>query len=455
MKKTLLLIFFISSFIQAQYTINGTMSPTIKSDWVILYKIEGAKQRFIESTKIKIDTITTKGNKQTVGAFSFTLPKETKAGAYRVTYTLKGGYVDFLFNKEDIGFSFHPDYPDQSVNFIKSKENKTYNKYLVEISKAQKKLDSLQVTSLKDSTLNLKKQYKKALNKINSIQKKYLNASKGMSIVPFIKASLRNNPPEILTSTKSYMSNLVGTFFKNVDFNNKTLLNSSFLIDKITDYIFYINYSDDETKQRMLYKKSAKKVFSKIKDLPFKKDVIEFLVAQFETTMNIEMIDYLLSEYKKLPITLQKENYISKKIALTAAEVGRIAPDFSWKEGKKTLKLSKLKNAKNYILVFWSTTCSHCLKEMPELHKFTKGNTNLKVIAYSLESEKFGWENYKKNLYSWHNVLGLNSVNKWENKVARTYNIHATPSYFILDANKKIIAKPEELEDVKLYFKKK
>ena len=59
------------------------MSPTLKSDWVILYKIEGAKQIFIKSSKIKIDTVTTKGKKQTVGAFNFTLPKETKAAAYR------------------------------------------------------------------------------------------------------------------------------------------------------------------------------------------------------------------------------------------------------------------------------------------------------------------------------------------------------------------------------------
>ena len=452
MKKLLVLIFFISSLVQAQYTINGTMSPTLKSDWVILYKIEGAKQIFIKSSKIKIDTVTTKGKKQTVGAFNFTLPKETKAAAYRVTYTLKGGYVDFIFNKEDIGFSFHPDYPDQTVNFIKSKENKIYNKYLVEITEAQKGLDSLQVTSLKDATLNLKKEYKKALKKVNGIQKKYSNASKDLYILPFIKASLRNNPPEILTTTKEYMSNLVGTFFKNVDFNNKTLLNSSFLIDKITDYIFYINYADDVTEQRKLYKESVEKVFSKIKNVTFKKDVIEFLVAQFESTMNVEMIDYLLLEYGKLPTGLQKENFISDKLALTAAEVGRIAPDFSWREGKRTLKLSKLKSAKNYILVFWSTTCSHCLKEIPELHKFTRNNKNVKVIAFSLEKDKYGWQSYKSNLYAWHNVLGLN---KWENKTARTYNIHATPSYFILDANKKIIEKPEGLEDVKLFFKKK
>ena len=92
MKKLLVLIFFISSLVQAQYTINGTMSPTLKSDWVILYKIEGAKQIFIKSSKIKIDTVTTKGKKQTVGAFNFTLPKKDKSTFLIVILVLKSSF---------------------------------------------------------------------------------------------------------------------------------------------------------------------------------------------------------------------------------------------------------------------------------------------------------------------------------------------------------------------------
>ena len=41
----------ITSFTQAQQTITGTMTPAIESDWVILYKIEGAKQKFVQNTK--------------------------------------------------------------------------------------------------------------------------------------------------------------------------------------------------------------------------------------------------------------------------------------------------------------------------------------------------------------------------------------------------------------------
>jgi hypothetical protein len=86
------------------------------------------------------------------------------------------------------------------------------------------------------------------------------------------------------------------------------------------------------------------------------------------------------------------------------------------------------------------------------VHKFLKENDKVKVIAFSLEKDAIGWISFKKTLPNWHHVLGLN---KWQNKIARTYNIISTPSYFILDANKKIIAKPTELKDVKLFFTKK
>lgn len=453
MKKILAFIFFISSFAQAQYTINGTMSPTIESDWVILYKIEGARQVFVQNSKIITDSITVQGKKQALGSFRFTLPEDTKTGSYRVAYRLEGAsFIDFIFNKENVSFGFHTEYPNQSITFSASKENRLYRNYLDHISIAQQKLDSIQVTALQNPNLDLKSAYIISLNKVNSIQKEYLELSKGMYVQPFIMASIRNSPSEIIATPQKYMSNMTATFFDRIDFNNQTLLNSSFLIDRITDYVFYINYSDDASMQQKLFKESVNKVFSKVKNNSFKKELIEFLINQFETPMNLDLIDYLFeNHYNKLPIEVQNQKFKEDKITLFAAEIGRIAPDFSWKENGKELTLSRLNNTQNYLLIFWSTGCSHCLREIPQLHEFLKENKKVKVIAFSLEQDDFGWKNYKKTLPNWHHVLGLN---KWENKIVKTYNIKATPSYFILDANKKIIGKPNELKDVKAFIDK-
>ena len=290
-----------------------------------------------------------------------------------------------------------------------------------------------------------------ALLKINNAQQAYLESTQKLYIYPFVKASFRVNPPELKTNVKEYMSAILDTFFDHIEFSNETLINSSFLVDRITDYIFYINYSEDETTQQSLYKSALETVFTKIEDSVFKKYIIEFLIGQFEEANNLEMIDFLFENYyNTLPKSMQNDKFKTEKLKLLATAIGSIAPDFSWIENDKEFQLSALDEAKNYVLVFWSTGCSHCLKEIPELHRFLQGKKDIKVIAFAMERNDLDWGKIKITLPNWHHVLGLN---KWNNKTARIYNINTTPTYFVLDSNKKIIANPIALKDLETLIK--
>ena len=454
LKKILPLVLLATTFMYAQHSVKGVMSPKLESDWLILYKLEGTKQVFVNNTKIKTDSALIGGKQEAVGRFEFQLPATAKPGVYRATYRLEGaGFVDFYYNNEDVTFIFNPEYPQESIAFSDSEENKLYRNYLSDISKAQQSLDSIQVAVLQDPSLDLADAYKSAYSNLNNVQAKYDKLAKNRYIAPVISASLRVNSPTILNSVDAYLSSIKATFFDRLDFSNKILRNSSFLTNRTLDYIFYINYSDDLAEQQKLYKKSVNTVLSKISDKSYKRDIIEFLVDQFEASKNIEIIDFLFKEhYSKLPLAIQNAKFKKEKEALFVTEIGRTAPDFSWTENGKEFKLSTLNDAKHYVLVFWSTSCSHCLREIPQLHRYMKPKSNIKVVAFALEKEAFVWETYKKaNLSGWHNVLGLN---KWENKTARTYQINATPTYFILDKNKKIVAKPNDINDVKAFIEK-
>jgi protein-disulfide isomerase len=46
-------------------------------------------------------------------------------------------------------------------------------------------------------------------------------------------------------------------------------------------------------------------------------------------------------------------------------------------------------------------------------------------------------------------VLGLG---KWTNKLGVLYNVNATPTYFILDKDKKIIDKPNDIVELREFF---
>lgn len=456
MTKTILgFLIFVSSISFSQHKIKGILVPKVKTDWVILYKIEGTKQVFVSNTNLKNDSLKIGNKKEAVSVFEITLPSNAKSGAYRATYALEGaGSVDFFFHKEDVTFRLNPQYPDETITFLKSEENKLYKEYLAKISAAQEKLDSIQISAFQNQGIKNKEAYKKALAKVLKTQQKYEELAKNKYIFPLVKATLRNNIPEIETSPDAYMEAMKVSYFDKIDFSNETLKNSSFITDRVADFVFYLNFSDDEKTQQNLYKEAIKKVLGKIKSQTYQKEIIEFLITQFEATKNLEIIDYLFeNQYNKLPENLQDTTFKKEKLALFATEIGRIAPDFSWTEKGKKMQLSTLNDASQYVLVFWSTSCSHCLREIPQLHTFMKDKKNIKVIAFALEKEASAWESFSKtNLFGFHNVVGLK---KWENEIARTYQIVATPTYFVLDKNKKIIAKPDEIDDVKAFFNKK
>ena len=443
----------IASLSQAQYSIKGTMSTPHENNWVILYKIEGAKQIYIDNMNVKKDTVFVDGVKKLIANFEFELPEKSQKGSYRATYALKGaGFVDFLFNNENVSFTFNPEYPEQSISFLKSEENKLYKGYLEAINTRQQKLDSIQMVALRNPNDSVSITYKIMLEKVNDVQSRYLEKSKNMMVNHFIKATLRKNSPEIIMSMQNYLSSFKVGFFDNMDFSDEVLYNSSFLVDRITNYIFDLNYSKKAALQQKIYKESIAKVMTKIQNLEFKKDISEFLITQFEASKNIEIVDYIFDNYyKKLPEGLQSEKFTTEILGKLAVEIGRIAPDFSWKEDESEYSLATLKGAKYYVLAFWSTGCSHCLREIPQLHTFMKNKTSTKVIAFGMEKDNYAWDNYIHRLSGWHHVLGLG---KWENKTARTYQVYSTPTYLVLDANKKIIAKPDTIKDVMGFFDK-
>ena len=119
---------------------------------------------------------------------------------------------------------------------------------------------------------------------------------------------------------------------------------------------------------------------------------------------------------------------------------------------KPVLKtLSKLDEAEHYVIFFWSSVCSHCLEEIPQLREYVKTfkENQIKVIAIGLEEEPYRWKDMTYDFPDFYHVYG---EGKWDNEIGNNYNVTATPTYYVLDANKKIIDKPEDIIALKKYF---
>ncbi|NEW80246.1 MAG: TlpA family protein disulfide reductase [Gelidibacter sp.] len=444
-KKILIAFLFISVGVQSQNSITGIVNP--KNDLVtrvILYQLKGSKQVYISNSKIENDQ------------FKLEIPQGTAAGMYRLSFNPKAfGFVDFLFNQENVSLKFDSRDLFNSVAFLTSEENKTYANYLVETANMKQKLDSLQIVffGLKDKkqdeiTIDL---YAKTLNIYNKIQGEYEVKTEGKLANHFIKSGRNYFASTLFTSPQEYLNSVKQHYFDFTNFNNRVLMNATFFGEKAIEYVFYLNVSDDQQVQNALYKNAINEVMQKVGgNDEVKSEILTSLIYAFEEFENLEMAGFVIDDfYDKLPSNLKDVALIDEMKSKIKLAIGNKAPEIVWEENGIQKKLSELTVSDKYILVFWSTTCSHCLLEIPKLYEFTLGNDAIHVIAVALEDHKKDHEQFATKLPKWTNILGLK---KWENEMAKEYKINATPTYFILDKDKRILAKPEHFVDVKTYF---
>ena len=437
-------LFLVSVTMHAQDSLKVKISPNNGYKWMMLYKLNGAKQQYVANTTLENEE------------FNFVIPENSESGMYRLFYDNEnGGYFDVIYNQEAIDVTFDASSPEESAVFKTSEENKMYQSYLNSIESHQLKLDSVQIVninSVSPTTKELEELYQERLEKVVDLQDYFEKEASGKLAQEFIKTNKKYNSPKLAASVEEYLKNLEFHFFDNVDFNNEKLMNSSLLVDKSMEYVFYINSSEDVETQQNLRKKSIHELMDKIGDNNLiKSEILSSLLYALAGQEDLVLVDHVKEYYyNKLPEEFKSEKFLATVKDMLKTAIGSVAPNFSLKEDGETTDLLQLTEAENYIITFWSTTCSHCLKDIPELHEFTKDMENVKVIAIALEEDKFGFDHHTQALSSWINVLGLN---KWENEIARDYDVHSTPSYFILDKDKKIIAKPEDLVDVQELFK--
>ncbi|WP_238568273.1 TlpA family protein disulfide reductase [Algibacter lectus] len=171
----------------------------------------------------------------------------------------------------------------------------------------------------------------------------------------------------------------------------------------------------------------------------------------FESVANYISDKYLMPVAK----SLNDKDLIDGLTLFKNTSIGRKAPDFELEIKKdKTLvktQLSAINVAKKYIVVFWSSTCSHCLDEIPQLHSFvnTLEKGDVKVIAVGLEDDPYKW---KDLTYTYTSFIHVYGEGRWENKIGNDYGVTSTPTYFILDKDKKFISKPEDFKALKAFF---
>jgi len=264
---------------------------------------------------------------------------------------------------------------------------------------------------------------------------------------PYIPSKLEDIP----TFSKGVKSN----YFANIDFGNKTLQNSGFLIDNTINYV--LGFVDRKNEDKS-YLENIDAVATAIGNNPeIKKILLEILWNQFADENNETVANHITDKYLlSLAKAAKDEELTNSLVYFKNSSIDNIAPDFNLKvkdENDKTVTtaLSKLDTSSKYLIFFWSTTCSHCLDEIPLLKEYIakQDKDAIKVIAVALDNDEYRW---KEMTFDYPDFIHVFGEGKWDNEIGNRYNVTGTPTYFVLDSDKKIIAKPDDFEVFKQYF---
>jgi len=418
----------------SQYQIKGTFSPANEFKTTMLYQLSAGTTSYVSY-----------GSVNELGHITIELDASMSAGIYKLVYALPQSdhNFEFIYNgKEDVVFNFDK---FKGVEFSNSKENQLFQSYTLSITSAQHKLMQLYAQPVMDSI-----SYRKRVQHLDSLQQSYETLSEGKIASHFIVAS-KPYMPNIVETAKSYMVNAKYHYFKGINFQDTTLQSSNFIIDKSIDYIFGMHSS--ETPSFQDYKTNIDTVYEAFSITKPSYQLISL------NTLNDILIE---SQQEALAVYLTKTYTLPLAIQLNATEliaslqtylrvaIGVKAPNFDIQDSLTKLKTSLygLNGASMYVLVFWSSDCGHCMKELPEIHAYRLNHPkkDIKFIAIGLENTPQQWSEVIKQ---WPQFTHTIAEGKWENNIPINYNIQSTPTYFVLDASKTITSKPYLFEDLK------
>ncbi|WP_298497507.1 TlpA disulfide reductase family protein [uncultured Algibacter sp.] len=442
MKRLFLITLLLPSLLLAQYSIKGTFSPAKDYNFALLYKVNPTISDYVTNAAIGED-----------GSFEFKLDSTNTKGTYRLVYAVpqEDYNFDIIYNgKEDIELTFNS---ETGVEFTKSIENKLLTSYTNSMSMVTQSIGNYFSQESKDT-----KALKAIFKTQRETQENFEKAAKGTRVLSFIKA---NKPyvPENIEDVETYINNLKDHYFDYVDFNNPILQSSNFLEERILNYVFGMS---SETKDEVEnYKENIDVVYGHMKTAPKEvQRILLFDLWQQMADLRQESVSNYISEnyLMDIAVALNDQQLLQSLILYKNLSKGTVAPNFDIEIKEKdkliTKKLTDLKGAENYIIVFWSSTCSHCLDEVPQLQKFvnTFEKNKVKVVAIGLEDEPYGWKNLT---YDYPEFIHVYGEGKWDNKIGDAYGVSSTPTYFILDKDKKIVAKPLDFEVLKEFFEPK
>ena len=243
-------------------------------------------------------------------------------------------------------------------------------------------------------------------------------------------------------------------YWDDVDFHDTTLVSSQTMADKLVAF-FYSFTDGDEQRFDSLSIAGLGVLLDKAKvNMRMYEYILDFALNGYSSMGRDKVTDYLLN-YPQLAegeITMEEglrldsisEPYQKVRVGAKAPDVSAVSVDgidYHLYDSK----------AKHIIVVFWSTDCEYCHEFLVQIRKHLDLKSDFELVTFALadNNEEVCRSVKKMRLPGYHFYDGL----RWDSKAFLDYHVTSTPTVFVLDENKDIVAKPYDWKDLKYWLK--
>ncbi|MEA5460630.1 DUF4369 domain-containing protein [Arcicella sp. LKC2W] len=458
---SLLTIFSNVSFGQTKegFSIKGKIKG-IKDTTVFLAHYFGYNQQVIKDTA-QVDS---------QGSFHFVGDKNLPEGLYLISLP-KGKYMDVIVGNQD--FSFETDTTNliTKMKVTGSKENETFFKFQQDMATKFDELKVLEMERKMNNSLLVAGKIKRIQAEVAQFQKDWLKNTEGTFVNKLIKASQEPEIPPFgkpmitkadTTAFYQYQFNYYKThFWDNFDLTDDRFIRTPFLQKKLERY-----FNDLTVQTSDSIAKETDRVLARAKGRDIRRYMIYKIASTYENPKILGTdgaFVHIAENYYVGEPTLWDTSTVRKmKERVTVLKpllIGKTLPDmFLTDTLGKEIVIPKI-DADYTILFIYDPDCGHCRESAPKLAKAYQGlkTKNVKVIAASIDRTPVKWKKFIQEFKLQDIMHGIDihknpqtGKEEYYTDFKNGFDIYATPVVYVLDKDKKIIAKRlpvEQLED--------
>lgn len=385
-----------------------------------------------------------------------------------VVPSLKNQYLEFLVSDQYFSLKTNAENLSKDIVFTGSKENEIFRK------------DMIAMTDLRTTTDEMRK---KSATKSDKDKKESETA-----ILELNKAFLNNRDQIMKDNPDMFYTDLLG-LMKEVEIPEPPKYDNGELIDSSFGYSYWKNHYWDYTdfsepgilRTPVFYNKLL--TFMEKRTEPTQDSIIVSCHKVLEKAKaNDEVFQFtlvtLLNKYASSKIMGDDAVYVSlvktyyetgqtnwtdsaqlakmleRANALEPLLLGAVSPDLVLRDTTLNLKYRLHDLPADYTVVFvWDPECGHCKKSAPILRDFYNKYKEKSIMIYSIATINYQEMDVWKGFINKNNLNFINVADPYVETNFRTiYDIASTPQLYVLDKDKKIIAKRIGAEQLEEFF---